>query len=84
MQTILTNTDEMLQLFGIGKKIVDTLQAFFSYPQTQQLLQQLQAYGLRFSAVQEEKQPQEIVGTFSITGSFPVSREQIREVLEKN
>lgn len=46
MQAILTNTDEMIQIPGIGEKIVDTLQTFFSHPQTQELLQQLQAYGL--------------------------------------
>ncbi|MDR2416055.1 MAG: hypothetical protein LBD75_05645 [Candidatus Peribacteria bacterium] len=84
MQTILKNADTMLQLPGVGEKIVYTLQTFFSHPQTQDLLQQLQGYGIRFSALQEQKQHPEIIGTFSITGSFPFPREQIRAMLEKN
>ncbi|MDR0650769.1 MAG: hypothetical protein LBG59_05205 [Candidatus Peribacteria bacterium] len=74
----------MLQLPGVGEKIVYTLQTFFSHPQTQKLLQQLQSYGLRFSAVQEKKPSQEIKGTFSITGIFPFPRGQIQAVLEKS
>jgi DNA ligase (NAD+) len=84
IQSILTNADIMITVPGIGEKTILTLQTFFSNPQTQELLKKLQQYGIPFSAVREKKQTKTHQGTFAITGIFPLSRDQIKETLEKS
>lgn len=88
IQTLLTNEEKLKEIYGIGEKTIISLQNFFSNPQTLEVLYQLQNYGLHFSATLPLKDkvlgsnPNSNKWTFSITGSFPYSREQIKEKLE--
>ncbi|MDR0281980.1 MAG: hypothetical protein LBI53_01280 [Candidatus Peribacteria bacterium] len=96
IQTLLTNEEKMLEIYGIGQKTLISLQNFFSNPQTQKLLEQLQHHGLNFSTntplikggdpdlvgTGDTKEGRMTTQSFTITGSFPFSREQIREKLE--
>ncbi|MDR2540312.1 MAG: hypothetical protein LBD11_00600 [Candidatus Peribacteria bacterium] len=83
IQSLLTDPEKMDTLFGVGEKIIITLQNFFSNAQTQALLEQLQSYGLNFSAVDTFEGKKGTSGSFSLTGRFPFPKEQIIEVLEK-
>jgi DNA ligase (NAD+) len=82
LQTILTDTEKMVALYGIGEKTIEALQNFFSNPQTHTLLKQLQDYGLNFSARDTTNVEKPHLGSFSLTGVFPFPKEQIREALE--
>lgn len=83
IETILINAEEMQQLYGIGEKTILALQNFFSNPQTKALVEELEKQGVQFSTQQQEKNSHNNKEHFSITGSFPFSREKIREALEK-
>lgn len=82
LQSIVTDTEKMVALYGIGEKTVLALQNFFSNPQTQTILEQLQHYGISFSAIEHAPEKQAHLGSFSLTGVFPFPKEKIREVLE--
>jgi NAD-dependent DNA ligase len=60
---------------------VFTLQNFFSASHTLELLRQLERVGIRFSAVREVKEKKEKRATFAITGTFPFSRDKIKELM---
>ena len=83
MEAILTNSELMQTMFGIGEKTVLALQNFFSNPQTKALVEQLEQFGISFNAQLEEAK-KETKESFSITGSFPFSREAIRACLQED
>lgn len=81
---ILTDRDFLITVYGIGDKTLDALVDFFSNTENQEMLMHLRDIGMKFTVdsggydlFKEKKE------TFSITGTFPVSRELIVSTLEK-
>lgn len=78
----LKNTDLLAQIYGIGDKVASDISAFFSDPKTLDLLQKLENSGLNFSALEAEEKASEAKKiSFSITGTFPISRTEIANQL---
>ena len=85
MRDILTDSEQLLLLPGIGEKTVLSLQNFFTHEQTRNTLKQLESHGLQFSvSPSQQTEPQKVKGTFSITGIFPLPRDTIKKQLEKS
>lgn len=81
---ILTDRDFLITVYGIGDKTLDALVDYFSDTEHQEMLMHLRDIGMKFTVdaggydlFKEKKE------TFSITGTFPVSRENIVTTLEK-
>ncbi len=71
----------LAQIHGIGEKVLDSLALFFQSPETRELLTSLEQKGLNFDA--QKYQILNLGGKhFSLTGSFPLGREQIVVMLE--
>lgn len=81
---ILTDRDFLITVYGIGDKTLDALVDFFSDQDNQEMLMHLRDIGMKFTVdaggydlFKEKKE------SFSITGTFPISRELIVTTLEK-
>ncbi len=81
---ILTDRDFLITVYGIGDKTLDALVDYFSNTENQEMLMHLRDIGMKFAVdaggydlFKEKKE------SFSITGTFPVSRETIVTALEK-
>lgn len=73
--------EALSQIYGIGEKVLDSLALFFQSPETRELLTSLEQKGLNFDA--QKYQMLNLGGKhFSLTGSFPLGREQIVALLE--
>ena len=81
---ILTDRDFLITVYGIGGKTLDALVDYFSDTQNQEMLMHLRDIGMKFRVdtngydLYTEKKE-----SFSITGTFPVSRDLIVSTLEK-
>jgi NAD-dependent DNA ligase len=51
MKAVITDPEKMLTIAGIGEKTIQTLQTFFTNPQTRDALKQLEARGIQFTAL---------------------------------
>ncbi|MCF7834654.1 NAD-dependent DNA ligase LigA [Candidatus Gracilibacteria bacterium] len=87
----LTDGDFINNIFGIGEKTVETIVNFFKDKQNILLLKQLEEFGLNFDPIKYYKDKENIGifegltnGSFSITGSFPMSRDIIVQEMQKN
>ena len=80
----LKNTEQLWAIYGIWDKVATDIAAFFSSPKTLDLLYKLENFWLNFSAVKDQKsnteQNQNSL-SFSITGTFPLSRTEIANQL---
>lgn len=80
----LKNTEQLWAIYGIWEKVATDIAAFFSSPKTLDLLYKLESFWLNFSAVKEQtsntEQNQNSL-SFSITGTFPLSRTEIANQL---
>ena len=80
----LKNTEQLWAIYGIWEKVATDIAAFFSSPKTLDLLYKLENFWLNFSAVEDQKsnteQNQNSL-SFSITGTFPLSRTEIANQL---
>ena len=80
----LKNTEQLWAIYGIWDKVATDIAAFFSSPKTLDLLYKLENFWLNFSAVEDLKsnteQNQNSL-SFSITGTFPLSRTEIANQL---
>ena len=81
---ILTDRDFLITVYGIGGKTLDAVVDYFSDQDNQEMLIHLRNIGMKFpldsgwyDLFKEKKE------SFSITGSFPVSRDSIVTTLEK-
>jgi len=81
---ILTDRDFLITVYGIWDKTLDSIVDYFSDLQNQEMLVHFRNIGMKFTVdsawydlFKERKE------TFSITGTFPVSRELIVNTLEK-
>ena len=85
MLYVLTDRDFLLTIYGMGEKTVDTLVEYFANTEHQQMLLSLRDQGMKFTLdiggfdLFEEKKE-----SFSITGSFPISREKIVAECERH
>ena len=80
----LKNTEQLWAIYGIWEKVATDITEFFSSPKTLDLLYKLENFWLNFSAVEDQKsnteQNQNSL-SFSITGTFPLSRTEIANQL---
>jgi len=80
----LKNTEQLWAIYGIWEKVATDISAFFSSPKILDLLYKLESFWLNFSAVEEQtsntEQNQNSL-SFSITGTFPLSRTEIANQL---
>ena len=80
----LKNTEQLWAIYGIWEKVATDISAFFSSPKTLDLLYKLENFWLNFSAVEDQTSNTEQNQTslsFSITGTFPLSRTEIANQL---
>ncbi len=75
--------EEWLEIEGIGEKVAESLQNWFSVKKNLQLLEKLEKVGIEI--IFEEKSPQKLSGkTFVITGSLENhSRQGIKDTIKK-
>ncbi len=79
--------EDIMAINGIGPKIAESIQNYFSNPQNQKLIQKLRQAGLNFEENQEHKViDQKLDGKrFVISGSFAhFSRDGLKESIEKH
>lgn len=80
----LQDSDQIAQIYGIWPKVASDISAFFSDTKTQDMLRKLENFGLNFSALEDNKENQnsdQNALSFSITGTFPLSRTEIANQL---
>ena len=84
-------TDEtfLQAIFGIGEKTLQEIQDFFAKKTNKELLERLASFGINFDPIKWYKDKENLgifeelnQGSFCITGSFPVSRENIVETMQ--
>ena len=87
----ITDPDFLTNIFGIGEKTLQEIQQFFTTKKNLKILHDLEEYGINFDPIKYYKDKEHVgifeglsKGTFSITGSFPVSRETIIEAFQQN
>lgn len=84
-EMIKTFTETALDdIYGIGEKIIQGIQFFVTHPETLELLNRLENYGLSFNTMKDEEKKANIKNgkNFSLTGSFPLSRLKLIEQIE--
>ena len=86
-------TDEtfLQAIFGIGEKTLQEIQDFFTKKTNKELLERLATFGINFDPIKYYKDKENLgifeelnQGSFCITGSFPVSREEIVQVMQSH
>ena len=80
----LKNTEQLWAIYGIWDKVATDIATFFSSPKILDLLYKLENFWLNFSAVEDQSPNTEQNQTslsFSITGTFPLSRTEITNQL---
>lgn len=92
MQKWIRNLDDLLikikdrawlgELYGIGEKILDGIQIYFSSPETLELLRRLEQFGVHFSAEKGQKSDGWWY-SFSLTGVFPLQRAEIIQQMQQ-
>ena len=80
-------TERVIEIKQMGEKIAGSVSDFFGNPDNLAALKALEALGLRltnpdFETVKEEAQPFD-GRTFVITGTLPVPRKEVEELIEK-
>lgn len=75
MLEVLQDTQSLNALYGIGAKMVDSIQVFFNSVEILWVLRALEERGVGFlAAVAEDTQAR--IKSFSLTGTFPLPRQQ--------
>jgi len=83
---ILTNIDFLNSIYGIGEKTVENIKKFFTTKHNLNILEQLKDYGVNMDSKKysDHLKASEAKWTFSITWTFPISREKITEYFQQN
>lgn len=79
--------EELLNIDEVGEIIAKSLVTYFSNDENRQLINRLRAHGLQFSLSEEQLQnsSNKLEGkTFVISGTFQRSRDELKELIEKN
>lgn len=82
---VMGNEEFLRSVYGVGEKIVEGIIHFMKHNKA--LLRRLEAYGVNFDAskyVEGMLDEENTKWSFSITGTFPVSREMIVQEMQKN
>ncbi len=76
--------EELLQLPEIGETMAESIISFIKSPEVIKLIEELKSLGVEPYCEEEEKKgPLENL-TFLITGKLPISREEAKNIIEKN
>lgn len=76
--------EELLQLPEIGETMAESIISFIKSPEVIKIIEDLKSLGVEpYYMVEEKKGPLENL-TFLITGKLPVSREEAKNIIEKN
>ncbi len=83
----LATVEELSALEGIGPRIAESVQAWFSHPANQRTIARLKSYGLQMALPEEEK-PAEALPltgkTFVLTGALPTwTRQEATEIIKR-
>jgi DNA ligase (NAD+) len=80
--------ETLAELDGVGPRIAESVQAWFSHPANQRTVARLHAHGLQMALPQPDTRPQilPLAGkNFVITGTLPsLSRQQATELIKKH
>ncbi len=73
-------------IYGIGEKTVENIKKFFTTKHNLNVLEQLKEYGVNMDPKKysDHLKASEAKWTFSITWTFPISREKITEYFQQN
>ncbi|MDO4714070.1 MAG: helix-hairpin-helix domain-containing protein [bacterium] len=82
MLNILQDSESLNALYGIGAKILEGIQVFFASEEILEVLRALEKAGVSFAAGEEGK-IQANNKSFSLTGTFPLSRSQLIAQLQQ-
>jgi len=82
----ISNQEFLSSVYGIGEKTVESITNFFQNKHNIKLLEQLEAYWVNFDPKKYTDRIKENKAKwiFSITGTFPLSREKITEYFQQN
>ncbi|MFZ2150534.1 MAG: NAD-dependent DNA ligase LigA [Candidatus Absconditicoccaceae bacterium] len=87
----ITDEDFLTSISGIGEKTIQEIIDFMNNKNNLEILKRLEEFGLNFDPIKYYKDKENIGifeglnnGSFSITGSFPISRESIVEEMQKH
>lgn len=78
------SNDGLADVEGIGEKSLQAIQLFMTNPETLKLLRTLEQEGVQFSAINEKTNTESSSQwTFSLTGTFPISRTDLIQQMQK-
>ena len=78
------SNDGLSEVAGIGEKSLQAIQLFMTNPETLKLLRTLEQEGVQFSAINEKTNTESSSQwTFSLTGTFPISRTDLIQQMQK-
>lgn len=83
--TVMTDQEFLVSIYGIGEKIIEGIQEFFK--RQRPLLHHLEKFWLNFDAKKYTEallDEESSKWSFSITWTFPIKRETIVEIMQKN
>jgi DNA ligase (NAD+) len=80
----MTDTQWLTDIYGVGTKTVENISQFFQNTNNLTVLKELESAGLNMDPQKysDTISKDEAKGSFSITGTFPLSREKIAELLQ--
>lgn len=81
----LTNEEFLSSIYGIGEKIVESMNTFFHNKHNLTVFEQLKAYGVNVDPKKytDQIKASEAKGSFSMTWSFTLPREKIAELFQQ-
>lgn len=86
MINLLTNEEFLRWIYGLWEKTVENIAKFFHTKHNLKLLDELKEYWVNMDPKKHNDllKASEAKGSFSITGTFPISREKITEFFQEN
>lgn len=87
LEKIMTDETFLRSVYGIGEKSVESIKDFFTDKDKKKLLQRLEAFGVNFDSaayIQGILDAEHAKWSFSVTWTFPISRETIAQEMQKN
>ncbi len=81
------SVDDLAALEGIGPRIAESVQAWFSHPANQRTVERLRSYGLQMALPEEEKPAESLPlagKAFVLTGALPTwTRQEATEIIKR-
>jgi len=80
-----TTMNELLEIEEVGEKIANSILNYFQKDNNVILIKRLENAGLMFHVLHDESESNKLEGlSFVISGTFSISREELRSLIEKN